>query len=185
MSSCEYLHRRSLLAGYGRVWCGDRKRRARSTTSPATGQGFAGRTCDVCKIWWDGGIWTTGVVSGRPCPGRSALASKRRAVRPADRPLKPGIPRLHGIDAAVELPQIGQAANGQPMGVLLAGFHQGVEVVRHLFPRLRARRRRAVGEQIVGMHDPVDGSFHGTLWFLTRWGVEIRQLLWPRTAPRT
>src|SRR3954463_3582617 len=124
-----------------------------------------------------------GAVSGRPCPERPALGLKGRAG--ASQPLKPGIPRLHGIHAAVELPQIGEAANRQPVGVFLAGFHQRIEIVGDLFPRLRARRRRAVGEQIVGMHDPVNGSFHGTLWFLPRLGVEIRQPLWPRTAPRT
>jgi hypothetical protein len=57
-------------------------------------------------------------VDGRDKPGHDAQIRKKSAR------LQPGKSRLHGIDAAVEFAQIGQAADGETVRVLFAGLEQ-------------------------------------------------------------
>jgi hypothetical protein len=49
------------------------------------------------------------------------------------------------------------------MGILLAGLGQFGDVVRHLGARLFAGGGAAVHQQRLGLHDAVDGGFHGIL----------------------
>ena len=76
------------------------------------------------------------------------------------RPYSPVYPAFTWIRAAVELAQIGQAAHGQSMRVLFAGFEQRGDVFRHLFPRLGAGGGGAVRQQVIGLHDAIDRGFH-------------------------
>src|ERR1700730_1815482 len=73
---------------------------------------------------------------------------------------KPRIPGLHRIAAAVELAQIGQPADRQPVRVLLARLEQRPDILRHLGARVFARSRGAVQQQVIGLHDAVDRDFH-------------------------
>ena len=75
---------------------------------------------------------------------------------------KPRISRLHRIARAVEFAQIGQPAHRQPVGIPLAGFHQRLEIFRHLGARFGAGRGGAVEQEIIGHHDTVDGGFDGS-----------------------
>src|SRR6185369_10097018 len=85
--------------------------------------------------------------------GPPASNAGQAATFPA-KPLssKSCVSRLHRIAAAVELAQIGQAAHGQPMRIVLARLHQRGEIFRHLGPRLVVGRGGAVHKQIIGLH---------------------------------
>src|SRR5271169_5795418 len=75
--------------------------------------------------------------------------------------LQPRIPGLDRIVAAVELTQIGQPAHREAMGILFAGLEQRGDIFGHLGARFTARGGGAVGEQIIGLHNAVDGGLHG------------------------
>src|SRR2546423_3408621 len=73
---------------------------------------------------------------------------------------KPRISSLDRIGAAIQLTQIGQSAQRQPVCILLAGFEQRGNVLRHLGACLGTCLRGAVHQEIVGQHDTIDGGFH-------------------------
>ena len=64
------------------------------------------------------------------------------------------------IDAPIELTQVSQAAHRQAMRVPLTGFEQSLDVGADLPARLLAGRSRAVRQQVISVHDAIDGGFH-------------------------
>src|SRR5258706_15631221 len=78
-------------------------------------------------------------------------------------PLQPRKSSLHRIVGAVEFAQIGQPAYRQAVHVLFTGLEQRGDILRHLGAGLGGGGGTAVSQQIVGLHDAVDGSFHGFL----------------------
>src|ERR1700704_3607866 len=82
--------------------------------------------------------------------------------------LQPRISGLYGIMLAVELAQISQPAHRQPVHVLFAGLKQRIQIVRDLGARLGAGRGGTVHQEVIGLHDAIDGGLHGVLWFQVR-----------------
>src|SRR5689334_22644972 len=76
---------------------------------------------------------------------------------------EPRIARLDWIETAVELTQITESADCEPIGIALTGFKQRGHVVPHLLARGRGLRGRAVRQEIVGQHDAFQGGFHDIL----------------------
>src|SRR6516225_2990107 len=112
---------------------------------------------------------------GRPPAGplssgrTSTLASQTR------------ISRLYRVGAAVELAKIGQAADRQPVGVLFASRGERINIFRHPGAGLRARRGGTFLQEFIGLHDAIDGGFHGILGLMSILGHAIRQARLPRT----
>src|SRR5258708_38463028 len=52
------------------------------------------------------------------------------------------------------------------MRIRLAGFDQGGDILRHLGARLGAGSGCTIQQQIIGLHDAVDGGFHESSWAL-------------------
>src|SRR6267378_5044698 len=133
---------------------------------------------EVCiRRFWSWAVATLAVITGLdpvihvllPCrskdvDGRVSSAAMTSTEWMASRQkLKPRIPRLHRIAAAVEFAQVRQTAHRQPVRILFAGFDQLGEVVRHLGARLVAGGRAAIHQQIVGLHDAINRGLHGWL----------------------
>src|SRR5260221_6021256 len=100
-------------------------------------------------------------------PGSAAHRCALRSIRGTNGVLslasKPGKAGLYRVVGAVEFAQIGQPAHRQAVHVLFTGLEQRGDILRHLGAGLAIGGGTAVHQEIIGLHDAVDGSFHGFL----------------------
>src|SRR5205807_7725568 len=90
--------------------------------------------CGTSLIFMQDMVGKTGIASRRNSPDPLRPNRGTRASRRGTN-LKPRVPRLDRIVAAVKLAQIGQPAHREAMGILLAGRKQRGDIYGHLRAR--------------------------------------------------